>query len=683
MLSALLNPSSVAVVGVSLDPDKVGHQIFVNLSSFAGKIFPVNPKHKKILGHPCFDSLLSIPHDIDLVVIATPVVAVETVVDQCVDKKVKAVIIISSGFAETGTAGELLQQRIAEKLAAHHILLLGPNTLGVISPRVKLNASFAPKAISEGHIALISQSGATLTAIFSEFESRRVGCSFAVSLGNKAGLTETEVLLHAASDPETKVIALYLESLSDARKFISLTKKISLTKPVILLKGGTTSAGRQASLSHTAALATSVVLLQEASYQAGFVLVETIEQFFESIFFVDTVLTKTKRFPQNLMVLTNAGGPAVNAIDLADKSNLKLAVWSESSRGKFARELPRVVPDNPTDLLGDASVDDIRLALEFMEEDKGVDSALLILTPQAVTDMPGITKMLLSFPQKKPLVVALMGGENQHEFVAALRTRGIPTTEYANEGIEMFALLSQVARSQQVDRSEVLMKQLESVLTEAEPKKITDRRRMPLLTGELEESYILLENYGFTLPRCAIASSLQDVSRIGKLDADRVFPLIAKTANLKLKHKAVVGGVIKDIKDLKTAKAAYSQLQRFGERVLFQEIITDATELILGGKRDPQFGPFLAVGLGGSLTNVLADRSYVFLPASGREIRRCLNRTKAYQTLSPDQRSLAAISLERLARIFAEHPEIQELEINPLMLTKDKAYVADVKLSLI
>ncbi len=682
MLAPLLNPSSIAVVGVSLDPDKVGHQIFVNLTSFPGAVYPVNPKHKKILGKTCYENLLSIPGEVELAIIVTPAPTVEAIIDQCIDKKVKAVIIISSGFAESGQSGKLLQDRIETKLAEHHILLLGPNTLGVINPRAKLNASFAPRLIRPGNIALISQSGATLTAIFSEFESRKVGCSFALSLGNKAGFSEIEALSHAARDPNTKVIALYLESLTDARAFMSLAKKISLKKPIILLKGGVSEAGRQASLSHTAALATNAVLLKEASFQIGYTLVDTIEQFFESIFFVDAVLSRAAKLPENLMILTNAGGPAVNACDLADAAHLTFATWSKESRQKFARELPRVNPSNPTDLLGDASVSDIRLALEFIEEDPKIDSSLLIITPQAVTDIPGITEMLLNFSYKKTLVVSLMGGEGQHAFVVSLREAGIPTTEYANEGIELYATLSHINRAATVDRSQVLMKQLEAVIGESEPKKIVERRRVPLRAGELEETYILLENYGFVLPRCAIVSSLTEVEKIGALDPNRVFPLIAKTANLKLKHKAVVGGVVKNISSLAEARTAYQKLSKFGSRVLFQEVITDATELILGGKRDPSFGPFLAVGLGGSLTNILADRAYVFLPASGREIRWCFARTKASQSLTNTQRGFVTIAMEKLARIFREHQEIIELEINPLMITKDQILVADVKVAL-
>lgn len=682
MLTSLLSPRSVAVVGVSLDPDKVGHQVFVNLLSFKGDLFAVNPKHTKILGKPCFPSVSALPSNVDLVVIVTPHFTVEGIIDECITKDVKAVIIITAGFAENGKSGREIQDRIATKLKEHNILLLGPNTLGAIHPKAKLNASFAPALIADGHIALISQSGAMLTTIFAEFESRGVGCSFALSLGNKAGISEIEALEYALHDPSTHCIALYLESLLDARSFMTACKKVSKTKPIIFLKGGTTDAGQQASLSHTAALATNSVLLKEASYQMGYVLVETIEQFFETTFFVDKLMTSKKEFPENIMILTNAGGPGVNAIDLASKWGLIDATWSKESIATFAREMPRVTPHNPTDLIGDANVEETRLGLEIAMEDDNIQSVLLIITPQAVTDIPGITQMLIKLKKTKPLVVALMGGEKEHPYVVKLREADISAVEYANEGIEMFAWVNQIRHAQFIDRSDALMKQLESVLVGSEPAKIVERRRFSLHEGSLEETYIMLENYGFSLPRCAIATSPADVDAMKELDPERVFPLIAKTANLHLKHKAVVGGVIKDVNTVEEAHKAYTHLKKFGERVLFQEVITDAAEIIVGGKRDSAFGTFVAVGMGGSLTNILADRSYIFLPASQREIRAALHRTKMFESLNNDQRSLCLLALERFARIFNEHPEIAELEINPLMITKDTAYVADVKVTL-
>ncbi len=689
MIDALLDPKSIAVVGVSLEALKVGHQVFANLLSFPGDVFPINPKHKKILGKSCFPDLLSIPAPVDLVVICTPAASVEDVINQCIDKKVKAVIVITAGFAENGKAGKELQASIAEKLRANNILLLGPNTLGAINPHSKMNASFAPADISKGTIGLISQSGAMLTTVFSQFAHRKVGCSFALSLGNSAGVGATEALEYAQDDPHTKVIALYLESLPAAnpKQFFALCKKISKSKPILLLKGGVTDHGQQASLSHTAALATDSTLLREAQYQYGYTMVDTIEQFFETSFFLDRLLSandaSTAALPSSLMILTNAGGPGVNSIDLADKASIRLATWSPASIQRFAAALPRVRPSNPTDILGDANETDIESSLIFANEDPLIDSILLILTPQAVTDIPGIVRMLIATHSKlrTPLIVALMTGELYRHELVKLREAGICAVEYSNEAVEIYEYVSNARKAMLVDRSQVLMNELAKNLGPAAPSQQT-RRSMALRSTNLEEVYLLLEAYGLTLPHAAIVSDPSKLDELDELDASRVYPLIAKTANLGLKHKAVLGAVIGDINSKEDAKSAYEKLVKFGPKVLFQEVIEDAIEVIIGCRKDPSYGTFLAVGTGGSLTNILADRSYIFLPASGKEIRATLKRTKLSTLLSATQREQVLLCIERFQYLMNEHPEIIELEINPLMLTADTAYVADVKVTL-
>ncbi len=690
MVESVLHPKTIAVVGASVDPSKVGHQIFSNLLSFSGQVYPVNPKHLKILGVATHPDILSIPDHIDLVVVATPAGTVPDIVHQCVDKKVKAICIISAGFAENGSTGRKMQEKIAKICQLNGIALVGPNTLGAVNPYMGLNASFAPAEIQKGTIGLISQSGAMLTTIFAELSSRNVGCSFALSLGNSAGITATDALEYAASDPHTNVIAIYVESIDHIPKFFATAKKVSKNKPIILLKGGLTSQGQQASLSHTAALATDSTLLREAAYQFGYTCVETIEQFFETTFFLDRLYARSGRrlsLPKNLLILTNAGGPGVNAVDVAVQEGVELATWSGVSHHAFARQIPRVKPANPTDLLGDASVSDIHHALAIAQEDPLIESILLIITPQAVTDIPGITKMLVDEYGKdsacKPLIVALMGGEAQRPFIKKLRAASITAVDYANEGVEIFAYTNRARKAQLIDRSAAIMQELEVALGTQEPNEEVLRRRVSLTSNRLAEVYLLLEKYGLTLPHAAIVSSKEQLDELDELEPQRVYPLIAKTANLKLKHKAVLGAVIKDIQNKDDAVVAYEKLEKFGQEVLYQEVIEDAVEVIIGCKRDPIFGVFVAIGMGGSLTNILADRSYVFVPASAREVRSSLRRTRLYSKLSAEQRSLVLLNLERFIEVIKEHPEIVELEINPLMVTAHQAYVADVKVDLL
>lgn len=686
MLDALLNPTTIAVIGVSKEPQKVGHQIFINLQQFPHSVIPIHPKHQKILGKKAYPDILSVPASIDLAIITTPKALVEDLVYQCVDKKVKAIIIISAGFAETNKSGLRLQTKIAQICARNHILLLGPNTLGAINPRAKLNASFAPTHVPVGDIAVISQSGAMLTTIFSQLVSRNIGSSFAVSLGNSAGITVLDALDHAHHDSHTAMIALYLESIPNIPRFFAKCKEISKHKPILLLKGGTTSQGARASLSHTAALATDHRLILEGQYQFGYTCVETLEQFFETTFFLHSLIHKPQfggTFPKNLLIVTNAGGPGVNATDLAAKADLELASWSQTSLRALARSVPRISPSNPTDLLGDASTKDVQTVLEIAHDDPLVEAILLILTRQSVTDIPAITHAIIDlFPKlHTPLIVALMGGKEEYRYLQKLRQAGITTVEYPNEGVEIFSCSNHVRRAQLVDRSAKLMEELKQSLSGYLPGE-PERKKFPLKTNELSSVYLLLEAYGFTLPRAAIVKSCSQLDELDALDPARVYPLFAKTANLKLKHKAVLGAVIGNIQNKEEAVQAYERLKKFGPSVLFQEVITDASEVILGYRDDPEFGKFIAVGMGGSLTNILEDRAYIFLPASSKEIRQAFRRTKLHASMSTEERSLILLCLERLLAVAMEHPEIAELEINPLMLANHQAFVTDVKVEL-
>ncbi|MBP9700572.1 acetate--CoA ligase family protein [Candidatus Woesebacteria bacterium] len=686
MIDALLHPTSIAVIGVSKEPQKVGHQIFLNLQQFPHPVIPIHPTHRKILGKKAYSSILSVPTSIDLAIITTPRATVEDIVHQCVDKKVRAIIIISAGFAETNKSGQRIQERIAQLCARHNILLLGPNTLGAINPRLKLNASFAPTHVPAGDIAVISQSGAMLTTIFSQLVSRNIGSSFAVSLGNSAGITVLDALDHALHDSHTAMIALYLESIPNIPSFFAKCKEISKQKPILLLKGGTTSQGQRASLSHTAALATDHRLILEGQHQFGYTCVETLEQFFETTFFLHALLRKEKSdasLPKNLLIVTNAGGPGVNATDLASHADLELATWSPASVRAFARSVPRITPHNPTDLLGDASCNDVQTVLEISQEDPLIDSILLILTRQSVTDIPAITQTIIDlYPKlRTPLIVALMGGKEEQRYLQKLRQAGITTVEYPNEGVDIYSCVNHVRRAQLVDRSAKLMDELKLSLSGYLPSE-PERKKFPLQTNELSSVYLLLEAYGFTLPRAAIVKSSSQLDELDALDPQKVFPLFAKTANLKLKHKAVLGAVMGNIQNKEEAVQAFERLKKFGPSVLFQEVITDASEVILGYRDDPEFGKFIAVGMGGSLTNILEDRAYVFLPASSKEIRNTFRRTKLHSLMSTEQRSLILLCIERLMSLALEHPEIAELEINPLMLANHQAYVTDVKVEL-
>lgn len=670
-LKNLLSTKSIAVIGASNHREKVGHQIVRNLldEKTDRHIYPINPVSETILGLPVWESLTKLRRKVDLVIIATPAQTVATLIDEIIERnrhfsakeKVKAVIIITAGFAEIDKKGIELQHLIATKLRLANIILLGPNTLGILAPHLKLNASFAQHHIPVGNLGIISQSGATLTALFDALQGSQCGVSFAISLGNKAGITENDCLEFAAEDHTTEVILLYLESFSDLPHFFELTSKISKVKPIIVLKGGTSQRGQQAAASHTAALATNQVLLQAAATQMGFTLVENIEELINVSFF----LALHRQTPENVMVVTNAGGPAVNTIDELEKHNVDLAQWSSQSLKDFADSIPQVVPHTPLDLLGDASPERFRIALQIAQHDMNVDAILVIATPQAVTDMSGIVQELIAMKGKKPLFVSLIGGEHLEKLRNQLRDHSIFCTPYPNDSVDVLATMKKISQTKY---------RKETFATAGKRKaKLTQVPYPPTL----QQAFELLKKYDFHLPKYHLITQ-HNLDELEKIQ----YPVFVKTANLSLVHKAKIGAVYGLVQNSAEAMLAYQTMSRFGNEVLFQEAVKIEQEILLGAVEDPQFGLYMTVGLGGSYTNLLGDRSYVFLPTTLPNLREAWQKTKA-ATLFVNQPEINKKIVEQmlnLQKLLIENPWIESLEINPLAINEKGVWATDVKI---
>lgn len=663
-IQTILNSKSFAVVGASRDPSKVGHQILKNLLTHPKlHVFPVNPSARRILNQAVFHSLLDIPEKVDVVVIAVPVQFIQPVIHDCIEKKVKAVIIITAGFSELSTEGERVQEHITKQLEDANISLLGPNTLGILQPGKKLNASFAGSDIPAGNLGLISQSGAMLTAIFSEMSSKHIGASFAISLGNKAGINENDALEFALSDPQTKTIALYLESFADIGKFFHLCSRVAPQKPIILLKGGSSKLGQTATASHTAALATNFELLKAGQRQMGFVVVDTIESFIQSCFFLENYRTA----PENVMIITNAGGPGVNTTDIVEKEHVELAEWTKNSQQNIGQYLPTAHIANPMDILGDAQSDRFEFIIRQAQRDANIDSILTIITQQAVTDLPKIIDTLIMIKGKKPLMVSLIGGQHLEKFRVQLRQQGIICTEYPNEVIEILGVVRKVNSAKYLTEKFV---------------PIPQHPHDQLFQPTLHTAYTLLKKYKLDIPPYYIATSTEEAKKTS-------FPAFAKTANLTIKHKKLVGAIFGVVETQKEAVEAYTQLEKFGNEVLYQGIIESDIELLIGVNRDPQFGWYMAVGLGGTQTNIINDRVYIFLPGSRKMLKDAFKTTKAFHTVKQYEMKRANFTiiekvidvLEIIQHIVADHPEMSELEINPLMIKDDKLWIADVKMS--
>ncbi len=700
-LALFFAAQSIAVIGASNHQQKVGYQVLNNLVKAARprnpsegihprKLYPVNPTAQSILGLKCYPSITEISDSIELVIIVTPVGTVLDIVEEVIERnrllsseqKVKAVIIISAGFAEIDREGKVLQQLVATQLKQADIRLLGPNTLGLIHTGKKLNASFAQLHIPEGNLAVISQSGAMLTALFNSLVSQQAGISFAVSLGNKADLNENDCLEYALTDSQTAAVIMYIESFSELPRFFELVTQLRRQKPVIILKGGMSTRGQVASSSHTAALATNQTLLQAAADQFGFTLVENMEELMNVAFF----LAHHHHLPSNTMVITNAGGPAVNTIDELTHAGVEIAQWSKPAQANITELLPHRKPVNPLDLLGDADPLQFKQAIQVAQRDPNIESMVVIITPQAVTDVAGIVEQIIDIQGKKPLFVALMGGDQLEHQRNILRQHQVFCTSYPNDIVEMLHVLAQAAKKSFLPYQYVLSPAHNLAESDQHSRLQSVHRQLATQQGihqslqiqpNLEETFGLLAKAGFTLPKYWVIrkDTLKELEELS-------YPLFAKTANLSLLHKKKLGAVYGVVHSAEEAKQAYQKMSAFGNEVLFQQVIEIEDELLVGVENDPQFGLYLTVGLGGSYTNLLADRAYCFLPAPISIIEKVWKQTKAAQ-LFADNTHLTQqilIELQRIQQFVMQHPWIRSIEINPLAVSQGKLWVADIKL---
>lgn len=679
-LSSLLNPKSIAVIGASREPNKLGYQILKNIidGGYGGRIYPVNPNAHKILGKHCYPSILdtiktrNYTHSlepVDVAVIVTPAQTVPSIIGECHQAGVKHAIVISAGFAETGN--HKLQTELEAVIAnSKNLRILGPNCLGILSTHHQLNASFGPPLPKKGEIMLVSQSGALVTGALDWLKQKEAGLSHAISLGNRVDLSEVDCLEYALHDKHTQFILVYLESMAEAQQFFSTASKITPHKPIILLKGGRSPEGAKASASHTAALASDQVLLQAFCRQTGVILTDSVDDWLETAWFMSQIKSLPK---DRVSIITNAGGPGVLAVDQIQSHGLKLANLTEKTKLVLANTLPKINNQNPLDILGDAKPDDFIDTIQIVADDTNTDSILVIITPQTTTHPEKIANQIISlYPQlKKPLVVVLLGGEQMNEAIAALQKSQIPVTTYPASAIK---LLSRTA-AYNIRKSNIYQF---PASTPQSFNNLVDLKTPVTITAALN----LLENSGIRLPRWELIKHKSEIpgaiNKVGR-------PAVMKTTAMHLNHKAIHGGVALGIMTHHEARMAFRKISRLSPTVLVQQTIHGQLEIILGAKRDPVFGAFITVGIGGSLTNTLDDRAYLFLPSTKTDIKHLLDRTKAGIALQQLKLPIDEVveSLNNLSRIMHFYPQVQEIEINPLIITSNgHAYACDIKLKL-
>lgn len=684
-LSAILSPSSVAVIGASRDEKSVGYSILRNifLGKFQGAIYPVNPKAEEISGLRCYPAIGAIPGDLDLAVVIVKAPLVPDVLEQCGRKGVRGVIVISAGFKEVGEEGSALEGQVKEVIHRYRMPLIGPNCLGVLNtdPAVRLNATFAKEMPAAGAIGFLSQSGALCTAVLEYAKTEGIGFSKLISIGNKAGVNEMDLLLALREDPQTKVILLYVEDLSEGRRFIEMAREITgegkNRKPILAIKSGRTPEGAKAVSSHTGSLAGSDEVYDAIFAQAGVLRVDSVEELFDyARAFASQPLPQGRR----VGIVTNAGGPGIMATDASIRYGLELARLEERTVEAMRPRLPATAAlHNPVDLIGDAQADRYRTALEAVVKDPGVDSLLALATPQAMTDLPEIARVVADVAGRsdKPVFVCFMGVTDVSSGVKVLEEEEVPHYRFPEAAVRALAAMSRYAQWLDRPRTEVRTFPADRKAAESVIRRAQERRQHSLSQSESLE---LLKAYGFPVPRFSVARTAADARRV----ADSIgFPIAMKILSPDVVHKFDVGGVRLGIGDSVEAEGAFQAILDSVARhcpaakiegVLIQQMIPKGTEMILGMKRDKQFGPVLMFGLGGIYVEVLKDVTFRLAPVRELGARHMVEAIRGHKILQgfrgqPPADAPALIEcVERLSQLTMELDGIEELDINPLMV---------------
>ncbi len=682
-LAAFLPPRRVAVIGASERPGSVGRAVLENLSEGAAKVVPVNPRHTQVLGIPAYPSVRDLSPAPDLAVIATPAPTVPGIVEECAESGVKAALILSAGFKETGPAGKEREERMVATARARGMRLIGPNCLGLMLPHARFNATFAAKAALPGSIAFLSQSGAVGTAILDWSLQEKIGFSAFFSLGSMADVDWGDVLFFLADDPRTRSVVLYMESIGDPASFLSAARAMGRQKPIVVLKVGRTKAAAQAALSHTGSLAGSDEALDAAFRRVGVIRAQTVEELFS---LAEALGGNARPAGPRLSILTNAGGAGVLATDALLLSGGELAPLSEQTR----QELDRVLPpswsrNDPVDILGDADADRYRQAAELLTQETQSDGMLVLLCPQAMTE-PTRTAELLCEAVKdygKPVLAAWMGGEAVEEGRAAFHRAGIPCFGYPEAPARAFSLIWQHRRN-----LELLY---ETPRLQVDPETLGEAiRRSEEILGRAErEDRVLLDEWeskeilrAFGIP--VIATRLAETEEEAVAQARALgFPVAVKLRSHKLSHKSDIGGVrlglgeetsVRDaFREIRAAVAAHSGADAFLGVTVQAMAAGRGIELILGSAADAQLGPLLVFGAGGIFVDLLQDRATGLPPLNTTSARRMIEGTRVARALRGmrgippvDEAALEEI-LIRFSALTLALPRIREIDINPLL----------------
>lgn len=686
-LETIFNPKSVAIVGTNKVKGTVPHDILDNIlkADFNGIVFPVSPKESSIKGIKAYKYVIDVPDDVDLAILVFPSSVAHMALEQCGQKGIKSVIIISAGFKEVGGKGLEREKQLIEIARKYDMSFIGPNCLGVINtdPDTLLNASFAREMPETGNIGFLSQSGALCTAVLDYAQAKHIGFSKFISFGNKADISEIDLLYYLMNDEETKVILMYLEEISDGKALINAARDViqKSGKPILIIKSGRTEEGASAAASHTGSLAGADDICDAAFEQAGIIRCDNIEEMFnKAIAFAYQPAPLTDK----VAIITNAGGPGVLTTDAAISSGLKLAKFSEETTKVLKKALPSTANiKNPVDVIGDARADRYTAAIQAAFDDEDVAGVFVILTPQSMTDIDNIAEEVTKIAegQTKPIYASFMGEKDVATGIDILQKHKIPHYILPESMCSAFQVVHHFNKEVKDRTHEV---DAPGNIERDEANKLMEKVMANGRTFIPEvETIDILRTYGLPVPEGKLAGTEDEAVKIAE---EIGYPVVMKVVSDDVLHKSDAKGVELNLKNAQEVRDAYNRIHKnvmahvpdakiTGIYVI--KMISGSEEVILGIKRDPAFGPVLMFGLGGIFVEIFRDISFGVAPLSYEEARKMIEKTRAYKILSgargraPRDIDKIVDALIRLGQLALDYPQIQELDINPLFVLEE------------
>jgi acetate---CoA ligase (ADP-forming) len=696
MLEAIFAPQSVAVVGASPDPTRLGHQVLKNIidHGYQGAIYPIHPRASSVLERPAYPSVLDVPEPVDLAVIVIPTQYVIEVADQCGKKGVKGLIVITAGFKEVGGKGKNLERQLLEVVQQYQMRMVGPNCLGVIDTVNKLNASFAALMPNEGEIAFMSQSGALCTAILDWSKPQGIGFSRFVSLGNKADVDEVSLLQAWGEDSSSKVILAYLEGISDGPGFMEAARKVTRTTPVVAIKSGVTEAGTRAASSHTGSLTGSESAYEAAFAQSGIIRARSMGELFDlaKLFSYQPIIQGSR-----IAIVTNAGGPGIIATDATERSGVvRMATFTPETIAQLQQKLPPTANVyNPIDVIGDARSDRYRVAIQAALEDSGVDGMVVLLTPQAGTDVEEVARVVaeLATTYGKPVVTSFMGAMSLGPSLEILNQNHIPNYTFPERAVQSLSSMVRYSEARRQPEAEFVHFEADTERVKELFARVREAGRVEL--GEIEAREVM-EAYGMRLPQSRLARSPDEAAQIA---TEIGYPVVMKISSPDILHKSDIGGVRVGLADAMAVRDTYELIEYRARKyspqariwgILVQEMVRKGREILVGVSRDPQFGPLVAVGMGGIYVEVLRDVALRLAPISRQEVAAQIRSIRTFPLLRgvrgeppADLEKIEEVVL-RISQLVTDFPDIVEMDINPLVVHNkgEGAVVVDARIIL-